>query len=109
MTEQHDHRSVRAFLTGVCIGAGLALLYAPQTGARLRRTIRSTASRVGGDVRDAWETAQEEGRDYLESGKAMFKEAGAAVESAVELGRDIVETARSAMKDASRELKQHLT
>ena len=105
MIEEHNGYSVRAFLTGACIGAGVALLYAPQTGARLRRTIRTRANRAGEEFRDVWETAQEESRAYLESGMAALKKAGEVVESAVELGSDLVETGRSALNDVTKELK----
>ena len=38
--------TVFTFLTGAMIGAGLALLYAPQTGEETRKKIKETATRL---------------------------------------------------------------
>lgn len=39
------------FLAGACIGAGVALLGAPHTGAELRTSLRSNASKTRDEVR----------------------------------------------------------
>ena len=62
-----------AFLAGAFIGAGLALLFAPQTGTELRGILRNYASRTKDDVmdrgREAWDTAVDRGREYVERGR----------------------------------------
>ena len=69
---------------GAAVGAGLALLYAPQSGAETRRQIRHyakktqvQATRIGRDLKDGVERA-------IERGKALVakKEAPRAVEAA---------------------------
>lgn len=69
---------------GAAVGAGLALLYAPQSGAETRRQIRHyakktqvQATRIGRDLKDGMERA-------IERGKALVakKEAPRAVEAA---------------------------
>src|SRR5205809_914684 len=62
-----------AFLAGAIIGAGAALLLAPQTGAETRRLLRDYA-----------EKAEEEIRERLPEAKAML-------DSAIEKGKDLVE------------------
>lgn len=48
------------FLAGACIGAGVALLGAPHTGAEPRTSLRSNASKTRDEVmeggRAAWDT-----------------------------------------------------
>lgn len=69
---------------GAAVGAGLALLYAPQSGVETRRQIRHyakktqvQATRIGRDLKDGVERA-------IERGKALVakKEAPRAVEAA---------------------------
>jgi len=40
---------------GAVIGAGLALLTAPESGRKTRRRIRKTTGRIRGDAGDRWE------------------------------------------------------
>ncbi|MBM4134706.1 MAG: hypothetical protein FJ245_13185 [Nitrospira sp.] len=69
---------------GAAVGAGLALLYAPQTGAETRRQLRHyakktqvQATRIGRDLKDGVERA-------IERGKALVakKDAPRAVQAA---------------------------
>lgn len=43
---------MRSFIIGCLVGAGVALLYAPATGARTRSIIRDKATSLGNDVSD---------------------------------------------------------
>ncbi|HET9963234.1 MAG TPA: YtxH domain-containing protein [Nitrospiraceae bacterium] len=106
-----DSAGWSAFLAGAFIGAGLALLFAPQTGQELRGMLRSYASRAGEDMmdrgREAWDTAVERGREYMERGQEAVQEAGrTAREYAQSGGERLKEAGREAaskFKDAGRE------
>ena len=54
-----------AFMAGALIGAGVALLFAPQPGSELRGLLRNYANRAKDDLMDkgqeAWDTAVERG------------------------------------------------
>ena len=71
--EDNDYTVTVAFLAGALIGAGVALLLAPQPGGELRRMLSIYASRAGEDLmergRRAWDTSVERGKEYLESGR----------------------------------------
>lgn len=58
-----------AFAIGVAAGAALALIYAPQSGARTRRQIRRTVSDAGDYVRDTAASVQEQAGKYIKRGK----------------------------------------
>jgi gas vesicle protein len=55
-----------AFGIGVSAGAAVALLYAPQSGTRTRKKLRSTATDAGNYLQDAG--------DYLRSQAERFSE-----------------------------------
>ncbi len=103
---EQDSAGWSAFLSGAFIGAGLALLFAPQTGRELRGVIQNYASRATDEVkergREAWDTAVERGQDalreagrtareYAESGKDKIMEAGKEAASKLqEAGREAI-------------------
>src|ERR1051326_1636446 len=64
--------ALAAFLAGACIGAGVALLVAPQTGSELRARVRTYASKTRDEFmergREAWES--------LKTGKETLSKAG---------------------------------
>jgi gas vesicle protein len=71
-----------AFLAGTLIGAGVALLLAPQSGAATRNMLRDYAARAKDDLRErgkeakaTLDTAMERGKEAFESVKERGKEA----------------------------------
>ena len=59
MAQENEKKIVGAFLLGGLMGAGLALLFAPQSGKRTRRDISRFAKNVAGEARDAIDDATE--------------------------------------------------
>jgi gas vesicle protein len=117
---EESSSAMPAFIAGALIGAGLALLFAPQTGSQLRRMLRDYASQAGDDLyergrealdtavergRGAWDTAVERGKEYLESGKGVMREAGRTTREYMESGKEAVkEAGRELNKEASRRM-----
>jgi len=102
MYDDSDYSAISAFLAGAFIGAGIALILAPQSGAELRGTLRNYASRAREQVvergQEAWDTAVERGKEYMESGRQAVQEAGRSAREYMESGK---ETAREAGKQMS--------
>ncbi len=71
-----------AFLAGAFVGAGLALLFAPQSGPELRGLLSNYAGRARDQMRErgreAWDTAKERGKEYMEKGQEAVQQAGRA-------------------------------
>lgn len=61
------------FLLGAIVGAGVALLLAPATGADTRRRVGETAKKLGSAARDRIQEGKEQIRDRFESGREGFE------------------------------------
>lgn len=81
-----------AFLAGAFIGAGVALLFAPQAGSELRTMLRNYASDAKDDLvergQEAWDTAVERGKEYYDKGQETLQEAGRAAKDFAKQGQD---------------------
>jgi gas vesicle protein len=106
--DDNEYTAMPAFLAGALIGAGIALLLAPQTGAELRGMLRSYASRARDEAyergREVWDTAVERGKDYLETGKETMREAGKTAREYMESGKEAV---REGGRDLGRETSRN--
>jgi len=71
---------VALFLLGAAVGAGLALLFAPQSGEETRAQIRRGARRVKRKARDLADSGREMVDDLQRQGRAAAKDARAALE-----------------------------
>lgn len=90
---------IALFLLGAAVGAGLALLFAPQSGEETRADIRRGARRLKRKARDLAETGREavddlkrQGRDTVDDlkrqGRAAARDARAALEERLARHRD---------------------
>jgi gas vesicle protein len=84
-----------AFLSGAALGAVAALLLTPQAGRESREQLRGYARRAEGNLRDlagcAGETVEEvveEGKEFVDSKKAVLREAFDAGREAMRRERD---------------------
>ena len=66
-------------LTGMAVGATVAVLFAPESGVRTRKRLGKYAGRTAEDLweqgQEAIETAADRGMEYLETGKEKAREA----------------------------------
>src|ERR671935_2435683 len=85
--EKHSGGGLSSFLIGLAVGAGLALLFAPQSGAETRRRISRSARRV----RDATEDAVDGARSKVAE---TFESARQRVEEKIEEARGALESKR---------------
>ena len=67
--ESHTAYFIAGMAVGLLIGAGIAMLSAPQSGRRTRRKIKRRVSGAGHTVGDAWEDWGDELKDALEAGR----------------------------------------
>jgi gas vesicle protein len=97
MYDENRSSSLSAFIAGALIGAGLALLLAPRTGAELRalmgKYVPRTKEKLSDQGREAWDTAVERGKEYMERGTETLKEAGQKAHEALQTGKEAIEEA----------------
>lgn len=62
----NEKRIVGSFLIGGLVGAGLALLFAPQSGKKTRRDITRFTKNVAGEAKDMVEDAAESVQDLVD-------------------------------------------
>jgi len=91
-----------AFLSGAALGAVAALLLTPQTGRESREQLRGYARRAEDNLRDlagqageALGEAVEEGKDYVDSKKAVLREA-------FDVGREAMRRERDRLRETDR-------
>ena len=90
-----------SFVLGALVGAGLALLFAPQSGEETQEELKKQARRFRAQAEERVRGAQEE----LES---RLDQARAGVQSRVEGVRGAVESGRQAARDARVDLERRL-
>ena len=91
-----------AVLAGALIGAGVALLLAPQPGTELRGRLRDYANRATDDLlekgHEALDTAMERGKEYYDKGEEVVREAGG-LDYARQRGQEYLSQAEAALGD----------
>ncbi len=80
-----------SFLLGGVVGAGLALLFAPQSGRETREKIRELADDVKGKATDYAQQAKEKVSSLVDDGKGYYDEKKSIIKSAVEAGKEAYE------------------
>lgn len=82
---------VLSFLLGSMVGAGLALLVAPQTGIETRRKIRDFADDVSERAHEYMEHTKSKMSSSIEKGKEVLEAKKSAVAAALEAGKEAYE------------------
>ena len=89
-SDRQESGNLSAFITGALVGAGVALLFAPQAGSQIRALLRDYAVRGKDELdeaidrgADAWDS----GKEFVEKGKESLREAGRQAQGLAEAGR----------------------
>jgi gas vesicle protein len=101
-----------SFIVGLAVGAGVALLFAPRSGAETRRELgrsarraREAAEELAGDLRESVMDSYEEARQRVEG---KIEAARRAVEVKKEQVTRAVEAGREAAHNAREELERRI-
>ncbi len=79
-----------AFGVGVAAGAALALIYAPQSGARTRRQIRRGLDQATDYLNDAASTVSDAANKYIKRGKETVNDVMDSAQNVVTSARKVV-------------------
>lgn len=80
-----------SFLLGGVVGAGLALLFAPQSGTATRQKIRDLADEAKEKSTEYVKQAKGKATSLMEEGKGYYDEKKSILKSAVEAGKEAFE------------------
>ena len=95
MNQDNDYSvGTAAFLAGALIGAGMALLLAPQSGAETRDMLRHYAGRAKDELKQRGQQVKSTLDSAMERGKEAF-------ESAKGRGKDFYGSGKEAIRDAA--------
>ena len=89
-----------AFLSGAAIGAGVALLYAPQTGDVTRKKIKGGIDDAGDYLEDAGEYLKDRADRLSKEAQKAIKLSKEYADNAVDAAGDLVATATKSAKQA---------
>ncbi len=87
-----------AFGIGASLGAGVALLYAPQTGAVTRKKLKRSAEDAGDYLEDAAGYLKEQAEKLSKEAQKFAKKTKAQLDDTVDQAGDLVATAVKSAK-----------
>jgi|SRR5687767_5978272 len=109
---ERNEPGVGAFVAGLAIGAGIALLFAPRTGEETRRDLQRRARRVGDQAQELVSEVTETMTEKFHEARANVGERIDSARSAVDLKRkqvtNAVDAGRAAAQQARVELEQRI-
>lgn len=103
--ERRSGGGIGLFVLGAVVGAGLALLLAPQSGADSREQLRRVALKWRRRAREMAEDGQELASELVETGREAVDDV---VKTGRRAARDIRRTGKSAAREAREALEQRL-
>jgi len=99
VVERDSGSSMGTFVLGALVGAGLALLFAPQSGEETQEEIRQRALRLKSAAEDRVKIAQENLEGRLDAARTGIEGRVESVKEAVEAGRKAATEARDELED----------
>jgi gas vesicle protein len=95
-----------AFGVGVCAGAAIALLYAPQSGERTRKKLRKNIGEAGDYLQDAGDYLKEQAERFTDEAQEAVRRARSQavhlVDKAGDQASDIADTVSGAVNKAAK-------
>lgn len=109
---ERSEPGIGTLVTGLLIGAGLALLFAPRTGAETRRELQRRARRVGDQAQDIVSEVTDSVSGRIHAARERVETRIDSTRQAVELKRrqvtNAVDAGRAAAQQARVELEQRI-
>jgi gas vesicle protein len=106
--ERHSSSGLGSFFWGLLAGAGIALLFAPQSGADTRYRLKVQARRARQAAQDLAEDVTDTVVGTIETARRTVEDRVDAARDAVELRRQQVKRAVNAGREAARDARNEL-
>lgn len=88
-----------AFIMGGVIGAGAAMLFAPESGRRTRERLRDLAADMRDRTLDISEDLRDKAEDAIERGREVLDEKKSILSAAVQAGREAMQRERDRLSN----------
>ncbi len=109
---EKNEPGVGAFLMGIALGAGLALLFAPRSGVATRRELQRSARKVGNQAQELVSDVTDSVSQRIQGVRASVEDRIGSTRQAVDLKRrqvsNAVDAGRAAAQQARVELEQRI-
>ena len=96
--QKDDSSQVGSFVVGALVGAGLALLFAPKSGAETQEELKEHARRLRGTAEERMREAQKHIEERLDVARDGVNERVESVKSALDAGREAAREARDELE-----------
>lgn len=87
MYTEHGNRGggfAAGLMFGAAVGAALGFMFAPRSGAEMRRQLKDSTSRLRRTAAEGWEQVAERGRELADTGREAYEEGREGFERAAE-------------------------
>lgn len=108
-SRRYESGNLQAFMTGALVGAGIALLCAPQAGTQLRSLLRDYVTRSTKKLDEAIDHASNQvdetidrGHELLEKGKESMHQVRGKAKEFAEAGRNAVNETTDELASSNR-------
>lgn len=99
---------IGTFFLGLAVGAGLALLFAPQSGEATRRGVQRSARRIRKAAEDAVHVASDKVGETFDSARQRVEEKIEEARASIEVKREQVHRAVRAGREAAQHAREDL-
>jgi gas vesicle protein len=96
--QKDDSSQVGSFVIGALVGAGLALLFAPKSGAETQEELKEHARRLRGTAEARMREAQKHIEERFDVAREGVNEGVDSVKSALDTGREAAREARDELE-----------
>jgi gas vesicle protein len=103
-SERYESGTFQAFMTGALVGAGIALLFAPQAGSQLRSLLRDYVTRSTKEFNEAVERGTNMLDETIDSGHELLEKGKESVQQVRRQAKGFAEASSSAVKGIQDEL-----
>ena len=108
-SERSEPGNFGAFMTGALVGAGIALLFAPEAGSQVRNRLRDFATRYAKELDETVDRGAQmlddsidRGHELLEKGKESLQQVGRQAKGLAEAGSKAVNEATGEITSPNR-------
>ncbi len=92
MSDNRECSGLLTLITGAIIGAGVALLYAPQSGKETRKQLKDAGDKAADNVKKSYENLSGEAQKAIETVKDTSEKAVTQIKNFIDTAKESIKT-----------------